>query len=142
MRVAVVDADLARQGLTTLLLNPQQLPGGLREALDGADLKALMRVIQPWPMAPTFDLLPAGASQASDRVILPGPLATVLGSLRANYEVVLIDTPPLLQVASASTIVSLVDGVLAVVPHGSSVALQRPCRADCDDGGAGARVRL
>jgi len=107
-RVLLVDADM-RQGAASRLLDSAERPG-LAELLAGrADFASVVR-----RSGRGLDVLPAGGSGSEDflsaRTVKP-----LLSALRAAYDWVVVDTPPVGAVADALVLAPLVDGVLLVV---------------------------
>ncbi len=110
-RVVLVDADLRRPsvaeyagiegrvGLTTVLI-------GRAEIED---------VVQPWKNT-TLDILPAGQVPPNPSELLGSrAMANVLKQLTDRYDVVIIDSPPLLPVTDAAVLSNQVGGMLVVV---------------------------
>ena len=108
-RVLAVDADLRRPKLASLL----GLDGsvGLTSALSGrADLG---QVIQHWSGG--VDVLASGPVPPNPSELLgSSQMASMLQQLSAEYDVVLVDTPPLLPVTDAAAVAPATDGVLLV----------------------------
>lgn len=110
-RVALVDADLRRPavarnmgiegavGLTTILIGRAQLTD----------------VIQPWGNG-YLHVLPAGQIPPNPSELL-GSLAMqrLLDQLTSTYDIVLVDTPPLLPVTDAAILTKMTAGALVVV---------------------------
>jgi len=109
-RVVLVDADLRRPsvadymglegrvGLTTVLI-------GRAEVAD---------VVQPWRDT-SLDVLPSGQIPPNPSELLGSrAMATLLGSLTKSYDMVLIDSPPLLPVTDAAVLTKLAGGALVV----------------------------
>ncbi|MFS0703553.1 polysaccharide biosynthesis tyrosine autokinase [Cellulomonas sp. 179-A 9B4 NHS] len=110
-RVALVDADLRRPsvgkymgleasvGLTTVLIG--------RASVDD--------VMQPWGTG-ALHVLPSGQVPPNPSELLGSrAMAQLLKDLTAKYDVVLIDTPPLLPVTDAAILARLTSGALLVV---------------------------
>lgn len=119
-RVVVVEADLRRPrmddyfgieggiGLTNLLLG---------------DLEP-ETVLQPWG-GQLFDVIGSGPIPPNPSELLGGQhMAAVLAELAARYDVVLIDSPPLLPVTDAAALASQTDGVLMVVRYRKTTSRQ------------------
>ncbi len=113
-RVLALDADLGHQGLSALF--------------EGGDTKTVGTAAGI--TANRLALVDGGRLDLVGAADLPDGGLEMLGSeqgegllekLRADYDLVLIDAPPLLTVAYTSTLLGHVDGVIAVVPHGSPV---------------------
>ncbi|MDJ0496949.1 MAG: AAA family ATPase [Acidimicrobiia bacterium] len=118
-RVLVVDADLANQELSQMLYGSVEPTYGLTDvirgevALEDAIVTASMEEIA------TVDLLSRGSQvgRASD-FMSSERAAALFAHLGETYDLVLIDAPPVLQVAYATTLVRLADRALIVVSHG------------------------
>ena len=122
-RVLVIDADFGSQNLSQLLVGNIPPAAGitevvetgtsLRQALatvpvaDGASLSLLARGHRPVIAANFF-------RSAATRVFFEG--------IRGEFDLVLIDTPPLLHVAYTSVIARYADAALLVVNHGGAVS--------------------
>jgi len=113
-KVALVDADLRkpvihrifqisnRKGLTTFLTGQNELS----EVLYRSHVDHL-------------DLLPAGPIPPNPAEMLASRrMATLLEDLAGKYDVVILDTPPVLAVTDAQIIASQCDGVLFVISQG------------------------
>lgn len=111
VRVVLVDADLRRPsvakymglegavGLTTVLI-------GRAEAAD---------VIQPWGNG-YLHVLPSGQIPPNPSELLGShAMGALLDELTTSYDVVLVDTPPLLPVTDAAVLSKLTGGALVVV---------------------------
>ncbi len=114
-RVLLVDADLRRPRLHEVF--DEVVEVGLTEVLNGTvTLEAAMR---PIPGSRSFALLPAGS-----RVVNPSELVNsdamkrFVESTRAQFDLVVIDSPPVLAVSDAAVLARYADGVLFVVKAG------------------------
>ncbi|MDO7844600.1 GumC family protein [Sphingomonas immobilis] len=110
-KVVLVDCDL-RRGSLGKTLNQQQ-DAGLIEVLNGtASLEqALVRTDDDSP-----DVLPVNEPSFTPRDLFSGPaMQKLLDALQARYDVILLDTPPLLAVAEARTLAGLSDAVVMVI---------------------------
>jgi tyrosine-protein kinase Etk/Wzc len=115
-RVAVVDADLRRGHLNQYFGLARQ--PGLAEVLDGA--MPVDDALRP-EVAPHVDLLTTGALPANPDALLFGPhLGPLLDTLRARYDYVLIDAPPVLAAADATVIGRHAPIVLMIVRAGQT----------------------
>jgi capsular exopolysaccharide synthesis family protein len=114
-RVVIVDADLRNPsiaaclgiegtpGLTDVLLNAQSLDEAVH------------------PIGPTLDALPSGLCPPNPSELLGSDrMADLLMALRRRYDIVLIDTAPLLPVTDAAVLAPNVDGVLVLARHGQA----------------------
>ncbi|MEJ7810646.1 MAG: polysaccharide biosynthesis tyrosine autokinase [Gemmatimonadaceae bacterium] len=115
-RVLLVDCDLrrprvhrmfgvqAKPGLADVLLDPQRLD----EAIHRPGNRELY-------------VLPAGASPPNaSQLLSSGAMRELLDKLCATFDMVVLDSPPVLAVADASILAGLADGILFVVRAGST----------------------
>ena len=129
--VALVDLDL-RQPIIASFFGAEGNAGLTDVALGRAELEdALVRVRIPSPTARARSM--PGTSGGRLRVLTAGPpppspgefvgtsvLAQILERLRADYDYVLIDAPPMLAVGDAMTISTRVDAMFVVVRLGQT----------------------
>jgi len=112
-RVLLIDADLHRAGMSRGLRVDRE--GGLAGVLQGRI--PFERALQPgW--TPGLTLLPT-AIQPNPGELVALNLGAVLEQARARFDVVVLDTPPLLGVDDSSAMATMADGVLLVVSAGS-----------------------
>lgn len=112
--VLLVDADLRRPAVAGLL----GLEGsvGLTTVLAGQ--AEVEEVVQEWGRS-GLSVLPSGSVPPNPGELLGSPaMRRLLAELRARYDYVVIDTPPLLPVADAAIVSSLVDGTVVVAHAG------------------------
>lgn len=114
VRVLLVDADLRRPRLGVAFGLPPKPTLG--DALRGTS--PWRSAVRPVPRQ-GLSVVPADKSDDSGDLVARG-LGRLLTEMREEYEVVIVDCPPLLAGDDAPTIASLVDGVLLVVPVGSA----------------------
>ncbi len=122
-RVLVLDADFSSQGLTSLLLPETEPTVGITEVVVGTS--ALEQAINVVPTGAGLELyiLSRGSDILSAQDLFSSSeAADILQSLRDEYDLVLIDSPPFLQVGYATTLARLADRVLVVVRHKSLVS--------------------
>jgi capsular exopolysaccharide synthesis family protein len=113
----LIDADLRRPMLARLLEVPEQ-PGLAEILAGGVDPEATLVVIGN---AGGFHLLPAGAPGPDPGRLFSGPnLGQLLQRLRAAFDVVIVDTPPVLPVPDALQLGRWVDGAVLAARHDSS----------------------
>jgi capsular exopolysaccharide synthesis family protein len=110
-RTVLVDCDLARRGTSRLL---QVDPGrpGLVEVIEGKAplVDALV------PVFGALSVLPIRASDSHPEPILTGRIfAALMQELRAQFDYVVLDLPPVLPVAAARTVASHADATVMVV---------------------------
>jgi capsular exopolysaccharide synthesis family protein len=119
-RVALIDADLRRPSIGEYMGLESDL--GLTTVLIGrADLRD---AIQPWGES-NLDVLTSGQVPPNPSELLGSrSMANLLESLASQYDIVLIDTPPLLPVTDAA-ILSKVSGGALVVAGADTVRRQQ-----------------
>ncbi|MDG2222212.1 MAG: polysaccharide biosynthesis tyrosine autokinase [Rubripirellula sp.] len=120
-RVLLVDADLRRPQIQGIfkLGDAHGLGWLLETASHDIEREELaqrsLEAIQAGPVA-NLSILAAGASQANPSQLLSTELVpTLLGVWRDQFDLVLVDSPPMLTVSDASTLAPRVDAVLLVV---------------------------
>ncbi|WP_257430236.1 polysaccharide biosynthesis tyrosine autokinase [Nocardioides carbamazepini] len=109
----IIDADLRRPRVaTTLGLDPAI---GLTTALIGrTEIHDAIQVHE----ASGLHVLASGAKPPNPTEILQSRITQdLLQRLRASYDIVIIDAPPLLPVADTSVLATIGDGVILVVRH-------------------------
>ncbi len=109
-RVLVVEGDLRRPALAALL----GLDGaaGLTDVLVGR--LQPHQVIQQWAGG-DFDVLASGPLPPNPSELLGShQMAALLRDLRARYDVILVDSPPLLPVTDAAAMAPATDGVIMI----------------------------
>ncbi|MFC8190589.1 polysaccharide biosynthesis tyrosine autokinase [Cellulomonas sp. NPDC057328] len=113
-RVALVDADLRRPTVAKYLGIEGAV--GLTTALIGrAPVDQLM---QPWGNG-MLHVLPSGQVPPNPSELLgSSAMSQLLSKLTAEYDIVLLDTPPLLPVTDAAILARLAGGALVVVGAG------------------------
>ena len=120
--VLVVDADFGNQATSQLLMGDVPLQTGLTELVGGqAQLGEAIVEIEV-SSGVSFDLLSRGVQP----VVAPDFFSSqkvrlVLSQLETVYDLVLIDGPPLMQVAYASNLVQMAGASVAVISHDSVV---------------------
>ncbi len=109
-RVLVVEADLRRPTLADLL--GLERSAGLTDILAGRMRSE--QVIQPWAGG-RFDVLASGPLPPNPSELLGSrQMAGLLDEMRDRYDVVLVDSPPLLPVTDAAAMAPYTDGVILV----------------------------
>jgi capsular exopolysaccharide synthesis family protein len=135
LRVIVVDADLRRPrigerlgvpdavGLTTVLARHAKLPDSIQTISTGR-----------------FDVLTAGRVPPNPSELLASrQMAATIGELRSTYDIVLIDTAPLLPVVDTAALGPRVDGVILLARWGVTTAAHLRLSAQALEA-AGARL--
>ncbi len=120
-RVLVLDADFSSQGLTGLLLSEAETTVGITEVVVGTSTLAQAINEVPTGAGELFILSRGSDVLSAQDVFSSNEAADVIQSLRDDYDLVLVDSPPFLQVGYATTLARLADRVLVVVRHGSLV---------------------
>lgn len=121
-RVLVIDADFGNQALTQLLTHGGQPPQGLTELVEtGLELRRAAASVQGSNGA-TLTLLSRGHRPVTPANFFRSAATRVFfEAVREEFDLILIDAPPLLQVAYTSSIARYCDAALLVVNHGSRV---------------------
>lgn len=123
-RVALIDADFVNPALTTLLSSEGANAPGLTDVAAGeADLSDIAETITGAD-GTSLTLFTRGtlASQMPDFFGSPRAAALV-DALEEDFDLVLIDAPPVLRLAHGSAVVRLGHQVLVVVPHKGNIAI-------------------
>jgi len=108
-RVLVVEADLRGPKVADLLGLDRS--AGLTDILAGR-LRS-QQVIQPW--AGSFDVLASGPLPPNPSELLASrQMGALLGELRDRYDMVLVDSPPLIPVTDAAAMAPATDGAILV----------------------------
>jgi len=124
-RVLILDADLRRPAIHKRYGIPNE-PGLVDVLLGEAPVHEAIRPSH----VPGVDILPAGATPPNPSELLSPQAMTELMDSLPEYDVILIDSPPVNVVADALVLASLVDGVILVVESGrSSNAILQNCAA-------------
>jgi len=125
-RVLLMEADMRRAGISQLFgLQPKI---GLSTVLAGKT--EVDDAIHPVPGIPNLSFLPAGEAPLYPAVLLGSPaMRDLLAKLSANFDYVIIDTPPVLTVTDAVLLSKVADSTLLVIRAGMTdkAALRRVC---------------
>ena len=111
-RVLLIDGDLRRPSVTTYLgvAGDAGLSNVLAGQVDLAD------VLQPWG---ELTVLPSGPTPPNVSAMLDSRrMRDLIAEVRASYDVVIIDAPPVLPVTDATLLGTMADGVVVVARHG------------------------
>jgi len=117
-RTVLVDADL-RKGRVAEMLRMPRSPG-LLEVLKGTPVSECVQETELESLA----LLPGGALEADPSELLMAEFPSVLHDLKGMYDIVVIDTTPLVPVNDARIIASSADAVLIVANAESATRRQ------------------
>lgn len=113
-RTVLVEADLRRPRVASYLGAEQAV--GLTTVLIGK--VGLDEVIQPWGEA-GLHVITSGATPPNPAELLQSKaMDTLLHQLRERYDIVIIDSPPLLPVTDGAVLASQADGAILVVRYG------------------------
>ncbi|HLM67401.1 MAG TPA: polysaccharide biosynthesis tyrosine autokinase, partial [Longimicrobium sp.] len=114
MRVLLVDADLRRPTLHSIFGAPRE--PGLTQVLVGQ--KVLAEAVQETGVK-GLSLLTAGVLPPNPAELLGSlPMRELLGSVVDGFDMVILDTPPVMAASDSSVLASMVDGVVLVVRAG------------------------
>jgi capsular exopolysaccharide synthesis family protein len=110
-RVVLIDCDF-RKPRVHKIFHLEKPDVGLASVISGdCDLGEAIRTSE----VPNMDLLPCGPRPQNPAELLTSPeFQGVLDQLRAKYDFVIIDTPPVLAVSDPAVVAPRVDGVLLV----------------------------
>jgi polysaccharide biosynthesis transport protein len=113
-RVLLIDSDLRRPSVHLRFRISNKV--GLTTVLTGK--APLQDAIVPMSSVPSLHILPAGPIAPMPAELLGSlQMQRLIEGLRANYDFILIDTPPVLTVTDAAVLVSISDGVVLVLRY-------------------------
>lgn len=116
-RVLLLEGDLWRPQLHTYFVPERPDRPGLQQVLEGRLPLAEAVVSHD---GSSLDILLSGASGVAGDVMSSRRMSEVLSEARAAYEVVVIDSPPMVLLASARSLAARSDGVVLVLRAGQS----------------------
>ncbi|MBC8872876.1 MAG: polysaccharide biosynthesis tyrosine autokinase [Planctomycetes bacterium] len=118
MKVLLVDADM-RNGTLSKAFSLQQEPG-VADSLCAADPLLQKRTFEG--DIPNLHIMPAGpqADRRGVERIVRGRFAKCMESYRNDYDIILLDGPPVLPVADARVLSAQADGTVLVVREGQT----------------------
>ncbi len=112
-KILLIDADLRRPRIADVL-NLNKKNGGLAGLLAGR--KTLEAVLQKDPVVKNLDIIPAVGKTANAQNLLSSQqMRKMLSELTSKYDLVIIDSPPILAVADAAMIARVVDTSIFLV---------------------------
>jgi len=112
-RVALVEADFRRPAMFNHF--PEDEDSGIAETLTNGGRP------KPQAAAASLSIFQTGLFSGDVHgLVTSGALAVFLGSLRGDYDLIVIDTPPVLSFADASLLSRLADAALLVVRQGQT----------------------
>lgn len=118
-KVLLIDCDLRRPSIAQKL-KQRRIAGtiGLTEFLTGK--AGLNACIQPVP-GTSLHVLPSGMIPPDATALLESEeMGLLFETLKEEYEIIILDLPPVLSVTDASILSEYVDGLLLVVRHNST----------------------
>ncbi len=116
-RVLLIDSDLRRPSVHLRFRIANKV--GLTSVLTGK--AGVEEAIVPVTALPSLHILPAGPIAPMPAELLGSlQMQRMVESLRASYDFILIDTPPVLTVTDAAVLVSVSDGVVLVLRYGQA----------------------
>jgi len=118
VQTLLIDADIRGSGVAAFFRSPT--PNyGLSDLLAGsADLSTVCTKLQVLGRD-TLSVIPAGSPTPHSAELLESPgMERLLDQSRSQYDLIVIDTPPLTGITDAATIAAIVDGVILVVREG------------------------
>lgn len=123
-RVLVVDADFGYQRVTTLLIGDgPKPPEGITNMVENS--MPLRYIIQrvPTDAGAQLDLVSRGTIPvAAADFFRSSGVREFFDTVEQEYDLVIIDSPPMLHVAYSSLLVRYADRAMAVIPHGGLVS--------------------
>jgi len=115
-RVVLIDTDMRRPAVARAL-SISGNAAGLSTVLAGA--RGVAEVLRTFEPVPNLRVLPAGPEAPRPAELLSSPcMQTVLQELRGSFEHLVLDSAPVLLVADAAILSSMVDGVVLVAESG------------------------
>jgi capsular exopolysaccharide synthesis family protein len=115
-KVLLIDADLRRPKIADYL----GIEGGVGLASVLAGHLPLADAVQQWGTS-SLSVLASGPTPPNPSELLGSPaMRALLSDVRARYDLVIIDTPPVLPVTDASLLAAETDGAIVVFRHGKT----------------------
>lgn len=116
LRVCLVEADMRRPNAATLM----GIDGSIGLSNVVAGQIDLADALMPWHRG-LLTILPAGTSPPDPTRLLGSKnMAAVLATLRADFDFVIIDAPPILPVSDAAVLARSADGAVLVARYGKT----------------------
>jgi Mrp family chromosome partitioning ATPase len=138
-RVLALDADIQGQGLSRLLLGravtmdgAESTAEGLSNMLRSRSSGETIQRVMGTSAGGTLSLLgPGTATRRRDDVFRSEQILATLDSIRDQFDLVIIDVPPILHFAYADALLRSSGGVVVVVRHRSEASRLRQVRDRC-----------
>lgn len=122
LRVLVIDADFGNQELTGMFLGEEQPAAGITEVVAGVvPLERAVRQVVVTDDRSLYLLWRGRQPVEAANFFRTEETQRFFADVKEQFDLVIIDGPPLLQVAYASTLVRYVDAVVVIVAHNSRV---------------------
>jgi capsular exopolysaccharide synthesis family protein len=116
LRVCLVEADMRRPNASTLM----GIDGSIGLSNVVAGQIDLADALMPWHRG-LLTILPAGTTPpAPTRLLGSKTMAAVIATLRADFDFVIIDAPPILPVSDAAVLARAADGAVLVARYGKT----------------------
>lgn len=112
-RVLLLECDLWQPTLDDYVGFNRSLPGLFQVLVEDVPLDNVLISID----GPGVHIVPAGVSRAVDNLMADAKMKQLVSTLRASYDLVIVDSPPFM-FASAHSLATLADAVLIVVRGG------------------------
>ena len=115
-RVLLIDADL-RKSVVHKMFQLPNLKGLTNVLAEDLDYREILRSTK----VKGLDILTGGPKPPNPSELLGSDkMRTFLESLKKDYDIIILDTPPVLPVTDAAILASLVDGVVLVSSYGQT----------------------
>jgi len=112
-KILLIDADLRRPRMAEIV-GISKKSGGLAALLAGS--KKLKDVLRPDPVVRGLDYIPAtGKTPNAQDLLGSQQMQKLLNDVSSHYDLVIVDTPPILAVSDAAMVSRLVDTTLFIV---------------------------
>ena len=118
VRTLLIDADMRTNGVARFFRSPTPNYGLSDLLASSADLSAVCTKLRV-SGRDTLGVIPAGTPTPHSAELLESPnMAALLEDARREFDLVVVDTPPLNAITDAAPVAALVDGVVLVVRGG------------------------
>ncbi len=118
-KVLIIDADLRRPRMHDIFDVPNERGLGtvLREELSATNLTGLVQQTR----IPGLDVLPAGPpTQAAAHLLYSPNFGALIAGFRNEYDMIMVDTPPMLQMTDARVAARMADAVILIARSGKT----------------------
>lgn len=115
-KVLLVDCDL-RKPMQRRVFNVMNIKGLTNVLAEGADYREVVNDVN----VDNLELITSGPKPPNPSEILgSSKMQAFMDEITADYDMVILDTPPMLPVTDATVLSRIVDGVLLVIRHGQT----------------------